>query len=192
MTKLEALNTILDAIGVYPVTSFESAHPDAVRARQQLSRFNTEIQSRGWWFNQEINLTLSLTSEGKILLPDGTLSVNPLDPTKLYVKRGNYLYDTVEHTYTFTSSVAVNIVTELEFDELPTSIQSYITRSAAHEFAIVREGDQNKITRLETALYSARSLAMSDELRNGNYNVFNSSLPVKVMAGFRPAVSRGR
>jgi hypothetical protein len=191
MTKLEALNIILDAIAVHPVTSYESTHPDAVRARQSLSRFNEEIQSRGWWFNQEPAISLSVTAvDNKILLPDGTLVVDPVCKTDLYAKRGNYLYDTANHTYEFDAAVVVNLVIELDFGDLPPSIQSYIARSAAIETAVVREGDQNKITRLETLLYSARSLAFSDEIRNGNYNIYNSSLPARVLSGIQPAIRR--
>lgn len=189
MTRLEALNTVLDAIGTYPVTSYESSHPDAVRAKQHLSRFNTEIQSRGWWFNQEVDLLLSVVDiSNKILLPSNTLTVNPVDQRQAYVRRGNYLYDTVNHTFEFGGPVAVNLVSELEFVDLPISVQNYVARSAALEFAIVREGDQQKISKLETAMYTARSQAFSDELKNGNYNVFNSGAPARVIAGFRPAV----
>lgn len=191
MTKLEAINIILDAIGVYPVTSTESAHPDAVRARQQLARFNNEVQSRGWWFNREPAFVLTPTAVDKeIILPAGTLSADPVDPRLNYVARGNVLYNQTDHTYQFEDQVTVNLITELDFDDLPIALQVYIARSAAMEFAIVREGDQNKITKLERGLSLARSQAFSDELRHGNYNVFSTGLPSRVIAGFNPAVRR--
>ena len=189
MLKLDALNITLDAIGVYPVTQWDSPHPDAVRARQTVTRFNTEIQGRGWWCNREYNFELTPDNvSNKIIMPAGTLIMDPTDERSRYIKRGKYLYDPVAHSYTFTGPVRVHLIMELDYDDLPNSLQTYIARSAAVEFAVVREGDQNKITKLEQAMYQARSQAFSDELKTSNYNVFNSGLPQRVLAGIRPAV----
>ena len=192
MEKLDALNITLDAIGVYPVTQWDSPHPDAVRARQQVARYSTEIQSRGWWCNRDFDVVLTpehLTN--KILLPTGTLFVDNVDPRLPYVKRGKYLYDPKLHSFEFTGQVTVNLITELDFDDLPNSLQLYVARSAAIEFAVVREGDQKKIVSLEQSMYQARSQAFSDELRDSNYNIFNSGLPRRVLAGISPALRRG-
>lgn len=191
MDKLNALNNILAGIGVRPVTSYEASHPDAVIARQHLSRFNREIQSRGWWVNRERGLTLVRGQvDGKILLPSNTLLVNPVCTTDNFVKRGNYLYDLDNHTFVFAKDVEVNLVVELDFNDLPESLQVYITRAATLEFAVVREGDQKKVAAMDQFLTSARSLAMSDELRNGNYNAHNNNTTMRVLSGIRPTVRR--
>ena len=192
MLKLDALNIVLDAVGVYPVTQWESSHPDAVRARQQVMRHDVEIQGRGWWCNREYNLVLSPdTSTHEIVVPAGTLFLDNVDPQAPYVKRGERLYDPREHTFKFTNSIKVHTIMQLEYVDLPYSLQVYIARAAAVDFAVVHEGDQQKIQTLEKMLYQARSQAFSDELRDSNYNVFNTGLPRRVHAGMRPAVRRG-
>ena len=191
MDKLSALNNILAGIGVRPVTTYESPHPDAIIARQHLKRFNSEIQSRGWWVNKDLDVTLAPSPvDSRILLPSNTLVVNPIDVRDRYVQRGNYLYNTEDNTFVFAGDVRVNLVVELPFEDLPEALQVYITRAATLEFAVVREGDQNKIAAMDRLLLSSRSQAISDELRNGNYNANTNSTSQRILAGFRPAVRR--
>ena len=187
MTELEALNTVLEGIGVYPVTSYDSPHPDAVRARQHLRRFSNELQSRGWWFNRDTGLTLTPGAvDKKILLPSNTLSVDAVDTRLNVIQRGNYLYDQDNNTFVFDNAIEVDLITELNFEDMPSTMQSYITRSAQVEFAIVNEGDQNKIKSLQATLHTVKSTVIADDMKNGDYNVFRNGLPLRLVSGMRP------
>ena len=53
LTKLEAVNIVLDAIGESPVSSLTSGLPDAEAAEAKLDEVRTEILSRGWHQNME-------------------------------------------------------------------------------------------------------------------------------------------
>jgi hypothetical protein len=190
MNNLDALNIVLDAIGVYPVTSYDSPHPDAARARQKLEIHTTSILTNGWWFNKECNFTLVPTINGEVLVPETALVVDSVDPYSVLTRRGNKLYDPENHTYKLDRAVEVDMITSLPFDDIPVSVQMYIARGAAVEMAVVREGDQQKLQALNTAFLRAKSEAFADELRNSNYNAFLTGLPARLVASVRPTVRR--
>lgn len=191
MNKLEALNIVIGAIGVPPVTSYTSAHPAAVEGRVHLARFNEEIQAKGWWFNRDTDLLLHPdTVYSKILIPSNTLSIDATDPNAPVVKRGSYLYNTDKNSFEFDSAVEVNMISEVPFDDVPVTIQGYIAWSAALEFGAIKEGDQNKLDRIERRVFSLKSDSMASELRHGNYNSTTRGVPLRILAGIRPAVRR--
>ena len=54
-TKLDAVNTMLSAIGEAPVNSLSSGLIEAEIAETILDTVNTEVQSMGWHFNTELS-----------------------------------------------------------------------------------------------------------------------------------------
>ena len=125
-----------------------------------------DVQSRGWKWNQEKAYPLQASSAGLISLP-----VNTLDLTLAYyipqnqttsqpvsvVVRGEQLYDSYNHTYTFTanSTVYVDVTWLLEWSQLPAQATRVITLEAAQKF-ISREGLSGV-----TAQVNARDLAQA-------------------------------
>jgi len=191
MTKLEALNEVLDGVGVRPVTEYESAHPDASPARRHLNQNNEEIQSVGWWCNREKDFSLppdAITK--KILLPSNTLHVNPVNKLLNYVKRGKYLYDADGHTFEFDAPVVVHLTTQLDFEDLPIPLQRYIVRTATYTFSVSREGDQNKIKDQAQQALMARSLAYTTELKMMNYNAMSTRVAARLLGGINPVSRR--
>jgi hypothetical protein len=192
MTKLEALNILLTSVGVLPVSSYQSTHPDAVAGRAVIERFNSQIQERGWWFNREYELTLKpQAGTGVIILPKNTLKVEALnihgstDRNDL-VQRGNQLYNMKEQTFAIGRDVVVDIVVLQDFEICPIPIQTYIARSAAYEYATMFQGDQHKLDRLQQFAFTARSEAMADELRNGNFNAHQTRQSSRTLGGIVP------
>ena len=69
-TELEAINIMLAAIAEAPINSLTGTLPvDAVTARSTLAEFNKEIQSEGWSFNTETDVTLTRDGSNQISLP---------------------------------------------------------------------------------------------------------------------------
>ena len=136
-SKLEAVNTMLTSIGEIPVSSITSATTNDVSiAIQILDHVSREVQSRGWFFNTDINYSLVPNNSNQIALPANALRVELAESSRLhnYVERNRKLYDRVNNTYTITNTVKVNIVFLLDFEELPEVARHYVMIRASRIF----------------------------------------------------------
>ena len=106
-TRLNIINAMLGANGVDPVSSDDSTDPDVNSCLPVLTSADRDIQARGWWCNQEYNLTLVPDTAGHILLPSNVLKVDPVDRSSWLVRRGTKLYDPQNHTFVIGTSVLV-------------------------------------------------------------------------------------
>ena len=136
-TKLEAINTMLTAIGESPVNTITSSTTtDVSIAIQILDNVSREVQSVGWHFNTDTNYLLAKNTSNQIVLPSNCLRVDNSnkDADLDLVERGRKLWDRENHTYTITKDIRVNITWFLEFTELPETARRYITIRAARIF----------------------------------------------------------
>jgi hypothetical protein len=136
-TKLNAINTMLSAIGEPPVNTLSSQRADSNLAEQILDEVSREIQSYGWHFNSEYKVTLAPDSSGYIYISENVVRVdtNPNKYTDLdIVLRGNRLYDKVTNSYVFSASIEVDRIVMLEFEEIPEPARRYIMIRAARIF----------------------------------------------------------
>lgn len=137
-TELEAVNTLLRAIGESPVSILSGdVGVDVVTARAELAAVSKAVQTEGWLFNTEHDYPLSRDMDGKIYVPANALVVDVksrryanVDP----VLRGQQLYDRANHTYVFTANIEAKIIFGLEFNMLPESARHYITYRAARKY----------------------------------------------------------
>ena len=66
LTELEAVNSLLSAIGEAAVSSLETATTvEVTQAKNLLSNVNRETQQKGWHFNTEWDVTLTRDSDNK-------------------------------------------------------------------------------------------------------------------------------
>lgn len=136
-SKLEAVNTMLTSIGEIPVSSITSSTTNDVSiAIQIIDNVSREVQSRGWFFNTDINYSLTPNNSNEIPLPANTLRVELAEDSRVYnyVERNRKLYDRLNNTYTITKTVKVNIVFFLDFEELPEVARHYIMIRASRIF----------------------------------------------------------
>lgn len=137
-TELDAINTMLSAIGEAPVNTVEdNGVVDAVMARQILNGVSREVQAWGWHWNTEKEYLLVPTfPEGELVLPHTVLRVDSVstDQDVDVVVRGNRLYDRRNHTYRFDRPLKVDMVILLQFHELPEPARRYITIRSARTF----------------------------------------------------------
>lgn len=143
MTKLEAVNLMLDAIGENPVSSLQSGLADAETAERVFNQTDKDVQSVGWHCNRERNYKLVRDTDNKFPLPNLTLTVDTVrDHAHINaVPRGAYLYDVKNKSLTWTSAtdndesfLYVDIVIQQEFTDLTYTLQRYIAARAAREF----------------------------------------------------------
>lgn len=177
-TVLEAVNAMLHTIGEAPVSTVENSGVlDAVSARQQLSFINREVQTRGWHWNTEPNVTITPTHpEGYIVLPSNTLRVDTSGFSQDIdaVMRGNRLYDRQNHTYEFKRPVTVDLVVLLPFEELPEAARLYITIRAARKFqeGILGSPDLSQFTLRDEIM--AKATLEDAEADTADYNILDN------------------
>lgn len=140
LTKLEAINILLRAVGESPVNSLASGLDDAEEAEAFLDLTTKEVLEVGWHFNTREDYGLALTAENFIELPSDTLSCDTMgDSAHLNVtvrKVGGKLrlFNLTDDTYTFTGTVYVKLVQSFDFESLPQALRQYIAWKAAGDY----------------------------------------------------------
>lgn len=135
-TKLDAVNTMLSAIGEAPVNSLSSGLVEAEIAETILNTVDREVQSMGWHFNTELSKSFAKDTNGEIplgvdvLRADATLEANSKD----LVQRGQKMYDRKNHTFNIDATVKLDVVVQLNFDDLPEVAKRFITLRSTRIF----------------------------------------------------------
>jgi hypothetical protein len=173
-TKLEAVNTMLRAIGESPTSTLSGdVGVDVVTARQTLDEVTKAVQAEGWLFNTEHAYPLSRDSENNIVIPATALSVG-VDRRKYFdidaVLRGNRLYDRKNHTYVFDRDLEAKIVFGLDFEEMPETARTYVTYRAARKFQDTSLGSQELHQFNEKDELYARIRFMDDQAEDEDLN----------------------
>ena len=175
-TELEAINVMLAAIGEAPVNSLTGQVPVDVRiAQSTLIEVNKRIQSEGWSFNTEIDVTLVRNQTTKqielstdILRIDANIHQHPtIDP----IQRGLKLYDRLNNRYEFEEDLICTVVYFRPFTELTEPARSYINIKAARVFVDRLVSDDALRTYTEQDETRARAILMETDLANGYHNI---------------------
>ena len=175
-TELEAINIMLAAIGEAPVNSLTGQVPVDVRiAQSTLIEVNKRIQSEGWSFNTEIDVTLVRNQTTKqielstdILRIDANIHQHPtIDP----IQRGLKLYDRLNNRYEFEEDLICTVVYFRPFTELTEPARSYINIKAARVFVDRLVSDDGLRTYTQEDETRARAILMETDLANGDHNI---------------------
>ena len=136
-SKLEAVNSMLGHIGESPVNSISNTNAlpvSAATAISALDEISRAVQSDGWQFNTEVNVSLSPAGDGTITLSEDILELDPIDTSIDVVQRGLSLFDRSNNTTVFTKDLKVNQTRLLDWDSLPEQARRYITLRASRVF----------------------------------------------------------
>ena len=174
-TELECINIMLAAIGEAPVNSLTGTVPVDVRmAQSTLTEVNKQVQSEGWSFNTELDVTLTRDANNNVVLGTDVLRVDAqthdhpsIDP----IQRGLKLYDRKNNTFIFDEDLKCTVVYFRSFDELPEQARSYMTIKAARIFVDRFVSDQSLRTYTEGDEIRARSVLMETDLSNADHNM---------------------
>ena len=174
-TELEAVNIMLAAIAEAPINSLTGLLPvDAVTAQSTLTEFNKEVQSEGWSFNTETDVTLTRDGSNQISLPSNVLRVDAnihQHPTIDPIQRGLKLYDRQNNKFEFDEDLICTVVYFRTFDEIPEQAKRYINIKAARVFVDRLVGDQGLRTYTKEDEIRARAILMETDLANADHNV---------------------
>lgn len=134
MTELEAVNVLLTTIGEAPVNTLTGNQvTDVAIAKQVLNEVSREVQSQGWHFNTEPKVKLAPDQFGYINVPADTSRIDS-NSYNVVVREGK-LFDLDRRTFTFTSTMEVDIVYYRDFEVLPDTAKKYITTRASRIYS---------------------------------------------------------
>ena len=174
-TELESINIMLAAIGEAPISCLTGALPvDARLAQSTLTEVSKEVQSEGWSFNTEIDVTLTRDVSNHISLSTDVLRVDPnihQHPTIDAIQRSLKLYDRLNNKYEFDEDLICTIVYFRDFNEITEPARRYITIKAARIFVDRLVSDDGLRTYTQQDETRARAILMETDLANGDHNV---------------------
>ena len=174
-TELEAINIMLAAIGEAPINSLTDTLPvDARTAQNTLTEINKEVQSEGWSFNTEIDVTLTRDGSNQISLPANVLRVDAnihQHPTIDPIQRGLKLYDRQNNKYEFDEDLICTVVYYRDFDEITEQARRYINIKAARVFVDRLIGDQGLRTYTQEDETRARAILTESDYANADHNL---------------------
>jgi hypothetical protein len=139
-TKLDAVNSLLTAVGEYPVSNLVDDIAEAQIAIQVLDEVSREVQSRGWSWNTRRKNTLTPNNDSNVVIPANVTRVNAVDVngwedrTKRYTIRNNKLYDMIEFSDIFETPVYADMVYLWDFENLPEEARRFITLDAQQRY----------------------------------------------------------
>ena len=174
-TELEAINIMLAAIGEAPVNSLTGTVTADVRTAQStLNEVNKEVQSEGWSFNTEIDVTLTRDASKQIALSTDILRIDPnihQHPTIDAIQRGLKLYDRLNNKFEFDEDLICTVVYFRTFNEIPEPAKRYINIKAARIFVDRLVSDDGLRTYTQQDEMRARAILMETDLANGDHNL---------------------
>ena len=143
-TELQAINTMLSFIGESPVSSITgNIGTDVAVAKNILDETSMSVQSQGWFFNRELNITASRDTSNKVPLEANCVQVESSAPYQYfyqYTIRNQYLYDLKNKTDIFTYDPTVDKVLVQQFEHLPEYARRYISVKASRRVTLLIEG----------------------------------------------------
>ena len=192
-TELESVNIMLAAIGESPINTLNGTLPvDARLAQSTLTEVNKDVQSEGWSFNTEIDVTLTRDSVTKnIALATDVLRVDPnihQHPSVDAIQRSLRLYDRLNNTFEFDEDMICTVVYFRSFNEIPEPARRYITIKAARIFVDRLVSDQGLRSYTEQDELRARSILMETDLANADHNILRGDPSLtNVFSTYSPA-----
>lgn len=182
--KLQAINTMLSAIGEPPVNSLAAQRADSLIAQTILDETTRDILSYGWQFNTDENVVMTPeTTTGFIYISDSIVRVDiaSTDDTAALevVIRGNRLYNRLTSSYAFTEALTTTQVTLLDFDEVPEIAKRYITIRSARIFQdrVVGSSTLHAFEMQDEVSALARLTEYENEV--GDYSIFQSESVIR-------------
>ncbi len=180
-TELSAVNAILGSIGQSPVSGIDFQNPEISFIYNILKESNQDVQNDGWTFNLEYHIKENVNaSDNKIIISSDVIRIDMTDEwdrTRDFVRRKDSdgiwkMYDRVNHTFEFPDDdyFYVNVVRLLEFEDIPSVFQRYITYKACGRAAVQLVSNQQLQQMLSTFELQARAACLEYECNQGDHN----------------------
>lgn len=160
---LSAINSVIQSLGTKPVNSVDSGHPHVAIAKRILNEELTQMQTMGYWFNEQVGRDFQIDVDGYVYLPDDIIEVE-MDNDK-YIRRGNRLYDNEEFTYVFEDDVTLTVLVEIGIEDLPPRAYNYLVAKAKSIFFDDLDGSQFKSMKYDRSARLAKAKLTQQDLK---------------------------
>ncbi|MCP3882352.1 MAG: hypothetical protein GY701_28755 [Sulfitobacter sp.] len=183
-SKIEAVNTMLSLVGVGPVNSLtDNLTPGVAIAIRVLEEKNRELQSRGWHWNTDRDVTASPDDDSKFPLDPNWIRFD-VDTTKYtsidIVRRGEFLYDVKNATDVIDQEeLEGTAVLYLDWDDIPETARNYIMIRAARAYGVRIEGNEFSGYTAEDELRAWVALEEA-ESEQADYNYLDTGAPLLI------------
>lgn len=165
LTKLEAVNEILGAMGEAPLdTLSEVYNVDGQNALRMLEAVTRQVQMLGWTFNTLEDYTLTVDRYRKVI-PWDNIILRTISTDKSYIRQRNGLvFDVTNNTSTFDNNLTVTAVILTPFEEMPDVFRHYVTTKTAQLFVSRYLGDPAIMQELQVETQEAYRYVMEYEM----------------------------
>lgn len=176
-TQLQAVNTMLVAIGQAPVTGLDQANPELATATLILDTVREEVLGEGWNWNSEKGYVMMADGLGNITVPTGVLNLSINQEDTYYrgraVQRDGKLYSLLEHSFNWgpNATVSCDVVWDFEFEDLPSVFQSYVIQRASRVFAGSTVGSEKMVAFNAQDEQVLRANCLAYDCTTGRHNV---------------------
>jgi hypothetical protein len=181
LTKLDAVNIILNSIGETPVSSLASGLPDAEEAEAKLDATTLEVLAKGWHQNTEKGLVITRRADNEIVIPSHYLRIDTVEESQninvtIREQDGRRkLFNLGAHTFKFDRDPKCDVIVSIEFAALTFEMQNYVAMRAARKFQESVMGSaalDSFAVRQEQEAYAA---LLDAEAENEDLNVLRDS-----------------
>ena len=174
LTELNAVNSVLAAIGQSPVTTLDFENPETSFVYNLIQECSRDVQDEGWVFNREEYYPLKPNSDKNILIPAMYCAwtlVRTMSIVTLMLLR-----ETVSYMINYTTPLNSEVLSTLilygcfHSTDLPSVFQRYIT-SRASVRAAIQMIDNAQLSQLLTVQENTnRAACIEYEANQGDYN----------------------
>ncbi len=186
ITKLEAVNLMLEGIGEDPVSSITSGLDDAASAVRILERKQKEVLAQGWQSNTDgVHQDYQWVRDGsnEVLLGDDVLRIDTVRQSaylhgkkKWDTSANKYkLWDTYNARWTWNSDPYVAVTWNQTWDEMSDALKNYIGHEAAVSFAMAELGSIALREVLKQERDKAWNMLLDEETENQDFNILRRS-----------------
>ena len=183
-TELSAVNSILGSIGQSPINSLSFENPEVAVIHNLLREVNVDTQNEGWSYNMEKHIKVTPDSNNELTVVNIQTVVGAtvlridfhdglVDRNSDVVIRNGKLYDKVNHTYKFEGDKYVDVVFLVEFNDLPSVFQRYVTMRAAGRAATQLVANPQLVQLLGSQEALARAACIEFECDQGDHSFLN-------------------
>lgn len=178
MTKLQAVNHILKAVGLYDIPSLDTGgKSEAGYIESLIDEVDLEVQLEGWHYNVHLKKELAKDGSDRVALPTGAIAMwdarnqDWMDLAQI----GQYLYDLDEETNQLTNvdTVDATVVFRFSWGCIPAPVRMYIAARAAVRYA------ENRIDQHRQRIYVLQQREKEAERRARQFN--NRSKEVNIL-----------